>query len=358
MKMEKMLIVLLLVSGLSFAGGCDVVGKLDFTGGESTSVDMNWKTWSFLGVMASFGLLSVTFMFGKAIGSQPLISRAKEDLTQTIVTMMILLIIMSVLGGICSFNVSEIGAHGSTFFDGARGYFNYAKLTALSAYTQTSGTVMYVSAASSMFVQSRFSRGFVLNSIPFVGLGSTADPLQFVMNMVFIQIIVAHGQLLLLDIIESNIFNLLFPAGLIMRCFTPTREFGGTLMAIALGLFLFFPFLFSLNYMLVGNAAPPEDVAASDWKGLLIGIGSGAALTSTIYVGGINIGFLIVLGFIDTIISKAQREMVGALFTLGNATLSVFILPAISWVILGAMTRSLSTYLGEEVDISGLARLV
>ena len=68
--------------------------------------------------------------------------------------------------------------------------------------------------------------------------------------------ILLYAQVNFLRFIETSMFTIFLPIGIILRTFPPTRGAGAVLMAIAIGLYLIYPLLFSLMYF-----SSPKNIA-------------------------------------------------------------------------------------------------
>jgi hypothetical protein len=354
--------VLLLFTSLAFAqSSCDVATKLDFggTSGDPTAVNANWKTLSVLGLFISTLLISVVYMFGKMSDNAALLNRAKTDFVQVIATSILLVIFYSFLTAACNLDPHQFGLNANTMFDGARLYFEYAKAQAFYAYNEATNSIMLVSGLSSIFINSQvIAFGLFLSlSIadnPFVGFSIATGALQFVANLTMLTVAMASAHMDIFTIIERHLLNFLLPAGVTMRCFTPTREFGGVLIAIAVGLFIFYPLMFSLGYLVLGQPTANLSSSEAGWFSLTMGE---AVLFGTFSILPYATLILIPvqIPFVGGIGSKAIADAIGAA---GSTLLPVFILPAINWIVIAAFVRNLSRILGEEVDISSLGRLI
>ncbi len=358
---RKTILFILLLISLSFAANsCDVAIKLDFAGtsGDPTAVNANWKTWSIIGLFISTGIISLVYMFGKISENAALLNRARTDFVQVIATSVLLLLFYSFLTAACNLDLRQFGVNANTMFDAAKLYFEFARDKALFSYNEAVNSIMLVSGLSSMFVNTQtLPAGFVISlSIadnPFVGFQVVLGALQFITNLTMLQVAIATGYLDIFTVIEQHLLNFLLPTGVILRCFTPTREFGGVLIAVAIGLFIFYPLMFALSYSLIQDKGIPQ-LEESGWFATIIGVGASFAAFS-ILPFMVLILIPIELAFVGEIGANAISSAIGAA---GSSLLPVFILPAINWIVIVAFVRNLSRILGEEVDISSLSRLI
>lgn len=66
--------------------------------------------------------------------------------------------------------------------------------------------------------------------------------------------ILIYAQLALMKFIETSMFTIFLPIGIILRAFPPTRGAGAVLVALAIGLYVVFPLTYLLFYIATPNA--------------------------------------------------------------------------------------------------------
>jgi len=355
-----------LISPENLPTGCEVATKLDF-GNQTgpTSAEQNWKSLSFIGLLLSAALVSIIYMIGKAIDAPGLMARAKTDLIQVAVTGIALVLLYGILSGLCTIDAREFGFGFSSFFDGANKYFEYSRASALSAYLSAAKSIMEISALSSISVNSPDFLDFGtflkigLYLKPFAGYGVTIGAINWFASLVLLSYSLVTGFMIVLNAIQVYFLNLLLPTGIVLRCFSPTRDFGGVIIAISIGLFVFYPILFSFSYMIVSikeNKADltPPSLPDTDWSTKVDWAVAKILIYSSIPFG--NVG--IMLNSLSTDGDRVMDDLLDAYGEVSKTILPIYILPAINWIILAAIVRELSRVLGQEVDISGLARMI
>jgi len=72
-------------------------------------------------------------------------------------------------------------------------------------------------------------------------------------NFVTMAAMSAVGMAVLLEFINKYVLIVLLPAGIVLRCFTLTRKVGATLMALAVGLYVFYPMALAWDGMIYGS---------------------------------------------------------------------------------------------------------
>ena len=343
--------------------GCEVATKLDFGNQSSaTSVEQNWKSLSFIGLLLSSALISIIYMIGKAMDAPGLMARAKTDLIQVAVTGIALVLLYGILSGLCAIDAREFGFSFSSFFDGANKYFEYSRALALETYLKATNSIMLITGLSTFNINSPdfidfgtfFKIGIFLK--PYAGYGVVIGAINWFASLVLLSYSLITGFMVVLDAIQIYFLNLLLPAGVVLRCFSPTRDFGGVIIAISIGLFIFYPILFSFSYIILGKGQElvPPSLPDMDWNTKINKAVAKAIVFSTIPFA--NVGTI--LNALSTGGNMAIDELLNAYVSVGDTLLPIYILPAINWIILVSIVRELSRVLGQEVDISGLARMI
>lgn len=343
--------------------GCKVALQLDFGNQSSDNpigVEQNWKSLSAIGLLFSSVLISLIYMIAKALNSPSLAARAKTDLIQVVVTATFLVSLYAILSFICTLDAREFGFNFSSFFDGANNYFEYSRNYALNSYLSASNSIMLITGLSSFSINNpvfiNFGNFFKVGIYfkPFAGYGIVIGAINWFASLVLLPYSLITGFLVVLNSIQVYFLNLLLPAGVVLRCFSPTRDFGGILIAISLGMFLFYPILFSFSYMIIGEPNPNIGTPDMNWEGKI-----NTAVAKALFISSIPFGNVIsILNSLNSDGGDAIDSINNAYASVGPALVYIYILPAINWIILASIIRELSRALGQEVDISGLARMI
>jgi len=351
------------LSGISFADACSIATELNFSDvAGPTSIGSNWKTLSGLGILISIVLAAIIFMVGKMLESLEIQNRARNDLMQTLITIVILVVFSAAVLMMCNFNAKQFGLPDGNLFTMSKKYFSYATSVAASAYIKTLNAIMFTSALSSIYFSSPiYSYMFFQSSVsgtPLAGLSAVVGPMQLMMNFVMMQVIAASSYDSIFTIIETYFLNLFLPFGVVLRCFTITRPLGGVLISISIGMFLFYPLLFSFAYLLFldpsGGYPAEASVPSADWESRVTDEYM-VMLPFTFVPGGYFAYFSARSWEME---QQAADRFIGAMATTGDAALKIFIVPAIMWIVLAMIIRDMSRALGEEVDISSLSRMI
>jgi hypothetical protein len=246
----------------------------------------------------------------------------------------------------------------STIFSATESYFKYAGDIALRAYAKTTAAIMTVSAYGGFYVQSDavplgLFYKMAASFSPFAGLGVATGALQYLANLVLLSISITKAFSVVTEVIFHSFLNLLLPSGIVLRCFTETRELGGILISLSIGLFIFYPLMFSLSYLMI-NQAQGVDISSVNWYNPVIAYALIYSSASIFPMGQFSVSpdsIILVTNSTSDIIFSALEDV-------GATLLPVFILPALNWIIIAMLVRNISSALGAEVDISSLARMV
>ena len=345
------LMLVLMLSSTTFAASPEACSAAtQFSPGQPG----DWLLWCAIGLGISAMLAGIIFLLGQVLGKPELTSRAKTDLYQIIITVIILIVFESSILFMCNMDVKSLGFQQTTgtLFDAARAYFKYQSSLAAKTYTDTANAIMTASAFSSMHGGGPITSWLTIGLSPFMGVSTVLQALQYIMNFIMLQIAIAQAQVFILDILENAFLSFLLPVGVVLRCFTPTREIGGILISIGIGLFLFYPLMFGLSQLLTGERQPVS-IGGSTWVGDMFDV---APTMAALFLAFDPLSSTLLM--IPTMTEKITTRLVAPVFGLGTTLLFVFVLPMINWLIIAALIRSVSKALGEEVDVSTLARLV
>jgi hypothetical protein len=91
----------------------------------------------------------------------------------------------------------------------------------------------------------------VVEIAPLAGLSSIVQVLNSIMQMLLFLGITVQVERALLQFIDSAALTVFLPIGVVLRSFFATRRLGGTLIALAVGLYLVFPLTIALNSVAV-----------------------------------------------------------------------------------------------------------
>jgi hypothetical protein len=321
--------------------------------------------WLFLSVLAltvSALALALLYMFASFFRHPQLLTWTKFELFQVFGTATVMVFFTVALYGACSFNMGLLDQkyQGQNMYQIIGDYF--AKLE--NAGYLIFSYIMYLSK-----ILTFLSRTTVL-SAP-LGVGSNENPLEtmgqinslmFVMLSGFItSFLLLQLQMRMIDYLAFACIGYLFPMGIFFRCFEPTRSFGGTLLGISISLFLFYPIIMVFNDFLINKQI--EDL--TKWQAAIAAQANQAAQNGGTpnaqqYSDQIR-------GIWDPSNQNANYNtfagrIADGVLLLINPILVYFIaavvLPVLNFIVLVEITRGNTAFLGDELDVSNLTRLI
>jgi hypothetical protein len=298
----------------------------------------------------------LAYTLGYALMHRKLIIWAKDQMQEAFLSMFIVFVVVGLVSFLCSLDLRALGMETScvctdaarnviptevypactirsscNFVDVGYGMLMSLYTNIMSGFVTTTFMQTLLSQASTIVI-GKSPGGFGIIVRPFGMLGDIASSLTAAMIVLMTSAILTLTQMILLKMTES-IFVILFPIGVIMRSFGATRGFGGGLIAIAIGFFLFYPLLVVLFY---GSVVGKIQTDYGNMTTYLEGQGLDAS-TSNWFGGGL---LAPLVGFIGT-------TVLGAIF-----------IPILMFMVLVSFIKGLSFALGEEVDVSNLTRLI
>ncbi len=283
-------------------------------------------------LLASF-FISVFYMIFKFLNDPQKIAFLKIELYELFVTGIILILIFSF------WNIFSMPA--SSFIPGAKGDIRGYSLDQLDKFISksymASGVIYSFYTAFSIFSSIK------VNAQP-LGLGFSSKPFSFLRNplntLALWEVVLVIGDITVMA--QAHILNFstilflkyLLPFGIFLRCFTPTRRFGGTIIALAIVFSFLFPILISITYTMANSMTFTDSDISS-----LIEYAKNANSKNNFYEGTGNL------------VNKILEVIAGIV-------LGAVVFPLVNGLILITSAASLSAALGEPVDISNLTRMI
>jgi len=365
----------------------DITAVLGTTGSGGF---ISWMGLSALALMTSTVILAFMYIWSVLFKNPQMTGMVKMEVYEVFVTFFILAIVTMIIGSLSTLTVGTFFPSGllppdlpgnTNIYEAAESYFLKVKEEMLGWIEL--GYVFNIFAdqlASTTPYTKPFSVGFV--STPFAGIGA---PIKQMLNHSLIGLIIAYvvnyAQYFTL-LFSINVFMKYYlPLGVFLRCFTPTRKIGGSIIAATIAFLIVFPILATLGYMIFYSSDGPM-LSFSSFVGLTdTGSFMGGFLTdlsedmyNMIYSddpSSTNPSLLETFGNIVFFplyaITKIVETLFGTLFflalgfsagILGRAFLIGYIVPTFNILILVQATKGLSKTIGEEIDISSLTRLI
>ncbi|MCX8196822.1 MAG: hypothetical protein N3G80_00700 [Candidatus Micrarchaeota archaeon] len=326
-----------------------------------------WLELTFAALFASLFILVFLYMVSQALRNQMLEAWTKFELFQIFGTTIIIGFSIIWIYGFCNFDMS--------FLDSAR-YPQGMKMEAIvDRYFKQIEELGYLIFYYMNFVVKIVN--LIANSTwasnP-LAVGSTSTPLQTFSQITGLMFLMLGGYVtsflmlqLQMRIVEymaiAGLF-FLYPFGIFLRAFEPTRPLGGTLIGLTIALFFFYPLMIVFNDYIVWHRVEAAEQEITQQ----VGAANSKADPNNYQLPTPN-DFqrnIKELDPSDPATLQTRNKLVE------NATSGVFILlqpvlvymiaavalPVINFIVLVELTRGITHFLGEEIDVTNLTRLI
>ncbi|MCC7552133.1 hypothetical protein KO317_00520 [Candidatus Micrarchaeota archaeon] len=154
--------------------------------------------------------------------------------------------------------------------------------------------------------------------------------------------------LYLLQYISSGFLYILLPAGIIIRAIPFLRGLGGALIAIIVGLFLFLPFMLTIEAMIWGPIM-------QNWHSSMI-FPDERDIQNDIWPVSLE-GIVDIMDW-NTVDDFSHNNLIDIFKSTTHIFLAGVFLPYLGFIGVVLVTKDFSKLLGEEVDISKLTQLI
>ena len=336
----------------------------------------SWQDLCAIGILTSFLIISVIYMLSQAFGKPDLTAWCRKELFQVFITMIIFAGIFGFVNLTCTtvkpsllINLDENGDGIPDYPDDMFQYdIAYLQWLRDASYRFYVWTATFNSIVSFKVTEGVYQSpgGFGVNLKPFSGLSPVSGMLSFSMSTMLIGgFVTTVAQLRMLRVIQIMMFNIILPLGLVCRCFEPSRTFGGGMMAIAIGLFLFYPFLLMLNAGIIH-----ENLLTKTAMDTAFDTGVGGILSTyqdelSLGTAGEEYNQVQNPGFLDPATGPgyAKMSIFNSVFNLLydiflKIILATLFLLLFNFIMLITFVRALSRILGEEVDVTNITRMI
>ena len=385
-------------------GNINPVGVADWWG--------SWVGWTVMALLVSIFIVSIVYMAASLIRDAGLMAWCKVELYQIAMTAVIVGGLILFVYTIASVNTSVIGIScfvpvnphtgdpadpsswlpedtailekGCNMFDFSMVYLKWLRQQTWVIYQRHLLIYQkYAFMTSITFGAALGGIGPVLQ--PMVWLQPVLNFTTLILNFITPALILIMLMIEVLRYVQFGMLNILLPIGVVCRSFGPLREFGGALMGMAIALFIFVPFTFVVNAAVMmpsyvvdpatGDVNPYyldeilfenqlndistkideenlEDMELLVQKGVVDPAGDPWPDTKTGFnqwAGGTwyQIGVML------------DGIWFGRLnFNISHVILGALILPILNFMIIVTAARELSRFLGEEVDVTNLTRMI
>ncbi len=323
-----------------------------------------WLELSLLALLTSLLILTLVHIFSNFLRNPQLTTWTKFELFQVLATAGIILFTGTIIFGMCSFDMGFVDParyNGMNMYDIIDEYFARLELAAFYLFTIMARVVKILAFMSKIVM---YSNPLGVGSVesPLESLGQINSVIFYLLSGFVISFMLIQLQMRMLEYFALAALHYLYPFGIFFRAFEPTRSFGGTLIAISISLFLFYPMILVLNdHIITGQveramgasggmedeleiaekSLDPADPKVPDENRIAQEKGDLANRAEfNSFIEGISGGFLFFM-----------RPLM-------LYVIAAVVLPIINFIVLVEITKALSKLLGEEIDVSNLTRLI
>jgi len=320
----------------------------------------DWLLLSVLALVVSTLALTAVYMISAFLRNAQLSTWVKFELFQVFGTAVVLAFFASSVAGMCMFDMSFLSSRylpTQNMYDIIDGYFSRLQDLGYLIFSY----MMYVT--KSLAYMSRIT----VHSSP-LGVGSSENPLEsmsqlnsliFVMLSGFVtSFLLLELQMRVLDYLAFACLGYLFPLGIFFRCFEPTRSFGGTLLGISISLFLFYPIIMVFNdYLMFSQIGEIQAATVASLQAADGNVANGQSAGPDNQKEQVNQGFSDPAWY-EKLWGAAAYVALSIFKPVMVYAVAAVFLPVINFIVLVEITRGATAFLGDEIDVSNLTRLI
>lgn len=321
----------------------------------------------------------LTFMYLWAVlwRNQQMVGTVKLEITELFVSAILVSFVVGLVGALSTLaadvflpqSIIPAGAQGKNIYAISEMYFLEVKTTFV-GWMET--TYLFAIFSDSFARVTPYTKplgvGFI--SSPLAGLG---DPIKQLLSNSLLALMIAYlinyAQYLTYLFSLQAFLKYYLPFGLFLRCFTPTRKIGGSIIAVSAALVFVFPVLTVISYAIFFSSDGPIAGFNSFFSPSLLSTtlndASKTIKETLLKPENLSIWSLVLLPLY--VIVAFIKSLFGGLFfvvfaaaggIIARAFLIGYIMPTFNILMLIQATRGLSKSFGEEIDISSLTRLI
>jgi len=183
--------------------------------------------------------------------------------------------------------------------------------------------------------------------------------LGYLVNAVTAMVVSIEVQGMLLSFIAAIAIPVLLPVGLVLRSAVVTRRLGGTIIAMAIGLFAIFPTTYLFNAELLNSySSTITDPSLSLIGSIATGSQDGITAQMAAANQSSSTGMFLLLGALSSSLGGIVSAFQDALKSVANEVamliIEVFFLPVFSVILTVVSIREIARMLGSEVNFGKL----
>ncbi len=378
-KMSLIILCMFLLINIPHSALFDIFPE-EVCGGELNSFMSSWAVTCYIAILVSLGILLLIFFVCRFLNIQKGELWSKYELIQVGATILILIFIVGFSEFILcnpAFTPKLIfgdipGAGDGTMIDEANSYLqNLIYMNTFSLVSLTFISVIRESVGNLKLSANILGIGGSIT--PFKGLNSFDRSMELTYMGLITVLITSITQRMLFAYVFKGMFTIFLPIGILLRCFEPTRRFGGTLIGLTIALGLFWPLLLVANNIALGGIGfiglteqvgtyindhleeleivdfqfnSPKDIISMDGNKFTF-MGLGRDIITPIQIDIIT-PIQTMFGAFQMLVWKILAiNILGSLF-----------LPLVNFAILAASIREFSRFFGDQIDLSNLTRMI
>lgn len=344
-----------------------------------------WAGLAGAALMASVVLLTFIYLWASLFRNAQLNAYVKQEIYEMVATAVLVIFVLATVGVMSTLTVDSFFpkgfrpadlSPGTTIYNATAMYYKQVDDDMSGWLNMNYVMNMYVDQIASVTPYAR-PLGVGLVASPLAGLASPIKQLLYNMSVALsVAFIINHAQLIVYIFALQAFLKYYLPAGIFLRCFTPTRRLGGTLIGVSVAFLFVFPALTMITYSMFYNEdAGPLLTFRSMMAWYMSSGDDGGDSTfmqkfrsffgSNVSSPGIGVTELMagVIGGIGTLLEKVVGGLFLTLLMFPISTISWafaigFVIPLFNTIVFVQAAKILSKSFGEEVDISSLTRLI
>ncbi|MFH1306780.1 MAG: hypothetical protein ABIH83_03975 [Candidatus Micrarchaeota archaeon] len=237
----------------------------------------NWMSLVFTAILAMIFFLVLAFFASRFFRIPKLEAWSRFELFQMAANAVLIIMLAGWMYGMCSFDVAflynwaeggDASARILEINEDCFEMYEYAGGDKVTPFCASQSYLKRVKARGDDVYQVMVGVGYILsymfkltwNSHP-IGIGYSLEPLAGFQQIMNIYLVAVSGfilsylsvlvQMRILDFFMISMPYYFIPLGLLLRCFEPTREFGGSVLGFGFASLLFFPLIIMMNDFIV-----------------------------------------------------------------------------------------------------------
>jgi len=250
-RLPLVLFILLVFISYSFAQSQSPIQRISDVNAKACNFVLStddWRVLSALGLLLSSVFIAAMYMYGSVIDPS-FIARAKDEMYQLLVTGIIISFFALIVSLMCQDVISDLFGKTNPPYIESYNYLN----TLATDYIQKTA-IKLGALASSLSLLSEIKKGKdIVTTFSFI-----TDPFSYFSDQSFalfgslmFAYVIVISQINILAIIPYLSLMFFVPIGIILRSIYPFRRFGGGLLGLGIGLYVFVPFVLLFNSLLI-----------------------------------------------------------------------------------------------------------